>query len=559
MKSKRMLATLLTVSLTASMALVGCGSEKNQSASAEADNGGKDAEQYLNVTAMEPKTLDVSKASDSYSATVLNQCMDALTRMETKDGKEVVVPAMAESWTTSEDGLKWTFKLRDAKWSDGKPVTADQFVYSFKRTLDAKTASPYAFLLFPIKNAQEANAGKISLDEIGVKATDEKTLEIELKSPCAYFLQLTYFKVMEPQREDIIKQHGDRYGSEADTLVFNGPFKVTNWTHNNKIEFEKNDQYWDKDKVSLDKLTFKIIKEDPSRMNELYNGSLDVAQVTKPEWVKKFDETKRFNVIKTYDGATTYEFFNTKDKYFANDKIRKAFMLAKDREGNVTTLFKGLAEPAYAWCPPAIQVGEETFRSKSEDFVKKLAEENKDPKALLIEGLKEIGEDPDPSKHTFKYLDGGTSATNKEFADFAQQNYKKVLGVNIEPELVEWPVFQDKTKKLEYQIASMGWTGDYNDPMTFFDMFVSGAGVVDNGWSSEEYDTLIQKAQNTMDQNERAKLFKQAEELLLYKEGVISPGVYRMRNTYAAKYAKDIMYPMFGSTTYKYAYTSGRK
>lgn len=560
MKSKRMLATILAVSLTASIALTGCGSGGSESANGEnVGEGTKDAEQYLNVLTLEPKTLDVSKSSDSYSSEVLVQCMDALTRTETKDGKEQVAEGVAESWTTSEDGLKWTFNLRDSNWSDGKPVTAKDFEYSIKRTMKPETGSPYAFLLYPIKNAEQVNSSKLPIEELGVKAVDDKTLEITLESPCAYFLGITSFKVMQPQRQDIVEQNEEKYGSEANTLIFNGPFKITEWTHNNQFVLEKNDQYWDKDKVSLDKLTMKIIKEVPSRMSELLNGSLDTCGVSKPEWIKKFDETGNFNVINNYDGATTYTFFNTKDKYMSNAKIRKAFMIAADREGSVQTLFKGLAEPAYAWCPPAVKSGEETFRSKSEDFVKKVKDENSDPKALLVEGLKELGLDTDPSKHTFKYLQSGTNAEAKEFSDFAQQNYSQVLGVNVQVEQVDFPIFQKRTKEFDYQMAAAAWQGDYNDPMTFFDMFISGAGVVPTDWKSEEYDELIKKAQNSTDQNERAALFKQAEELLIYKEAVISPMVYRKRNTYVAKYVHDVMYPLFGVNDYKYAYTSGRK
>ncbi|HCQ90757.1 MAG TPA: peptide ABC transporter substrate-binding protein, partial [Clostridium sp.] len=221
MKSKRLLVSLLTVSLTASIALAGCGKKADEKP-AEGGNENTsqvkmDKDQYLNVVLRsEPKSLDPSKSADGYTSEVLTNVMESLTRVETdENGKRVINPGAAESWKQSDDGKTWTFKLRDMKWSDGQPVTAEQFVYGIRRTLDPKTASQYAFLLEPIKNAQTFNKdkdGKFNVEELGVKAIDEKTIEFTLERPCSYFLDLTYFRVMEPQRQDIIEKHGDKYG-----------------------------------------------------------------------------------------------------------------------------------------------------------------------------------------------------------------------------------------------------------------------------------------------------------------------------------------------------------
>ena len=393
-------------------------------------------------------------------------------------GKNVIVPGAAESWKQSEDGLTWTFKLRDMKWSDGQAVTAEQFVYGIKRTLNPETASEYAFLLYPIKNAEAYNQGKGKVEDLGVKAVDEKTLEITLDKPCSYFLDITHFKVMEAQRQDIIEKYGDKYGTEMETMVFNGPFIIKEWLHNNKVELVKNPEYWDAENVKLEKATMKIIKEESSKMNELYNGSLDVAAVSKQEWVDKLDKTGKYDVVKGYDGSSTYMMFNQSNKYFKNAKIRKAFSIAMDREGMTNTLFRGLSEPAKAWCPPSVQIGEAEFREKVKyEPVEDLKKENPDAKALLIEGLKEEGLDPDPSKHTIKFIQSGTSARDKEFAEFEQENFKNVLGVNIEPDYCEWAVFQNRVNSGDYELASQAWTGDYNDPNTFFDLWTSNSGM----------------------------------------------------------------------------------
>ncbi|MEG0671059.1 peptide ABC transporter substrate-binding protein, partial [Clostridium sp.] len=250
MKSKKILASLLAISMVASVALVGCGKKEDAKTPGTGDSTSKeemDADQYLNMLlGSEPKTIDQSKSSDSYSSTILAQSQEALTRItQDETGKDKIVPGIAESWTKSEDGKTWTFKLRDAKWSDGQPITAENFVYGITRTLSPETASPYAFLLYPIANAAEFNAGKAKAEDLGIKAVDAKTIEFKTTSPCAFFLDLTYFKVMQPQREDILKLHGDKYGSEANTMVFSGPFKISEWAHDSKVEFVKNPEYWD--------------------------------------------------------------------------------------------------------------------------------------------------------------------------------------------------------------------------------------------------------------------------------------------------------------------------
>ena len=561
MKSKKMLASLLALSMLTSVALVGCGKGEGNGSGAAA-NGEADSDQYLNVLLQaEPKTIDQSKASDSFSSEVLTNCQEALTRdVQDENGQDKIEPGMAESWKASEDKTVWTFNLRDAKWSDGQAITAKDFVYGITRTLDQNTASPYAFLLYPIKNAEEFNSGKVKAEELGVKAIDDKTLEFTLKSPCAYFLDLTYFKVMQPQRQDIVEQHGDRYGSEANTMIYSGPFVISEWVHSNKIELVKNPEYWDAENVKLEKATMKIIKDESARMNELYNGSLDMAAVSKPEWIEKLDATGQYEAKKGYDGSTSYTFFNQNDKLFSNAKVRKAFIIAEDRENKIKTLRKGLGEPALSFVPPKVQIGGEEYREKVKDLpIKDLMDENPDPKALLIEGMKELGLGEDPSTITIKYLQSGTDSVAKEYAEFQQQVYQEKLGINVEVEYVEWAQFQTRTDDMDYQVAGMGWSGDYNDPNTYLDLWMSGAGVVPTGWSNPKYDELLTKASQTVDPAERTELFKEAERILLYEDGVISPEAWRFKNTYVGKYVKNYSAPLFGTIDLKYTYTSGRK
>jgi oligopeptide transport system substrate-binding protein len=562
-KTKRLMATLLTLSLTASVALVGCGkNEAKKDDSKPADTAKMDKVQFVNgVMISEPKSLDPSIATDAVASEALVNCMEGLTRIEQdKDGKDVIKEAGAEKWETNADKTVWTFHLRDYKWSDGKPVTAKDFEFAIKRALDPKVGSTYAFILFPIKNAQQYNASKAKVDEVGIKAKDDKTLEFTLEKACPYFLDLTYFKVMYPQREDIVKAQGDKFGTESNTLVFNGPFILKNWAHQSKMEFEKNPTYWDKDSVKLEKLTINIIKDETARMNSLFNGSIDQGAVGKAEWVDKFTKTGKFDVLKKNDPSASYTHFNQKDKYFKNVKIRQAFSLAIDREQELKILYRGLGQPAYGWCPPTLQIGGQDFREKvAIEPLKKFKDEHPDAKALLIEGLKEEGLDPDPAKMVVTALQSGTTARDREVAEFNQQEYKKTLGIEMKAEYVEWPIFQKRTDAFEYQLASVAWGGDYNDPNTFFDMFMTGANIVATGWSNPKYDDLIKKAADTTDADKRTEYFKQAEQILVVDDAVIAPIYYRMKNTFRSKFLKNVMSPLFGQNDYKYAYTEGRK
>lgn len=569
MNSKKIIATVLATAVVATTVLAGCGKKP----ASDTSKTEMDKDQYINAfLKAEPQTLDISKAKDSYSSQILQEVTEGLTRLEKDDkGKEVTKAAGAESWTKSDDGLTWTFKIRDMKWSDGKAVSAKDYEYSIKRTLDPKTAAQYAYFLFTIKGAQEYNSNKDEAkanalkDAVGVKATDDKTLVITLAKPTAYFLDTTNFKVFLPQRQDIVEKAGDKYGTEANTLIFNGPFVLKEWVHQNKFTLEKNPNYWDAKSVKLNTLTFKIIKDEEARMKEIYNGSTDIGNVRKPEWMQKYDQSGKFDKVQGFDGSIVYQFYNTKPEIngqkniFSNVKVRQAFNLAVNKEDVVKTLYKDLGQAAYGWIPKEIQIGGEEYRAKTEEPLKKFAADNKDPKALFIEGLKELGLGDDPSKITVEYLSSGTDAQQKEISEYYQQAYQKTLGIKMTIKYVEWNIAQNMIDKLDYQFSGQAWLGDYNDPMTFMDMFITGANIVPNGWSSKDYDALIEKASASIDPKVRTQAFAEAEKLLVVDQAVVSPINYRKYATYKEKYIKKEMLVNFGSfQEYKYAYTQGR-
>mgnify|MGYP001177763256 CR=1 FL=1 len=556
MNSKKFLSLIISGLLMMSFTLTGCG-KKSVTLNA------KDKTQYIN-TALKVaniKTLDVSKATDAYSSFIIQECMEALGREEIKNGKDVIVPAGAKNWNVSQDGKTWTFNLMNMKWTDGKDVTAQDYVYSILRTLDPATGSQYAYLLTGsgITGAAAYNAGKGPKDAVGVKAADDHTLKITLDQPCAYFEKLLSNKLFTPQRQDLIEKQGDKWGATADGWVYNGPFKIQTYNNGSKIVLIKNENYWDKKSVKLSKLVVSFVEDESARMNSLLNGSIDGGTVDTAEWKDKLSKTGKFNYQKTVMPYTNYYFFNQKDKYFKNLKIRKAFQEAFDQADYVKSVWDSLYAPAYSFVPTSIAIGNDIYRTKvgSDVLPKKPAG---DPKALLVEGLKEIGEDADPSKMDVRDLEPGTDAITKKGGDYLINLYKKKLGVNLKVDYMQWAQYNDKITKGDYQFSGMAWAADYNDPKTFLDMWESNAGVVPIYWVNKDYDALIDDSASTMDQSKRFQDFVKAEKILLSDDAVIIPTAYQVSHSFMPKYVKGVQQVLFAPTgyEYKYAYTQGR-
>ncbi|URZ02916.1 peptide ABC transporter substrate-binding protein [Clostridium felsineum] len=560
MKSKKLLSVLLAAAVVSTVALTGCGGSSSATSAA-------DKEQHLNVEvpASDVKTLDPSKGSDGYSAYILQETMEALGRNEVKNGKQVMTAAGAKSWSQSSDGLTWTFKLRDNKWSDGKPVTADQYVYALKRSLDAKTASEYAYLLIGagIKNADDVNHGKMSTDQLGVSAPDSKTLVINLSHPCAYFEKLLSFKFFIPQREDMVEKAGSKYGSAANTLVYNGPFKMTSMVSGNKLELVKNDQYWDKKSVKLDKVTMYFMDDANTMMNSLQSGQIDVADTSKPEWTNRLKKTGKFNNITGDVPVDSYIAFNNQDKnkLLTNAKIRKAISLAINREDYLKTIGHGLGKVSYAWVPEAVQLGNDTYRDKASVSLK---DSKEDPKELFKQGLKELGMDTDLSKVVLTDEEAGTDEKHKQEGDYFINQFKKTLGITLKVDYKEWKQFLQDEEDLNYEMQSGEmWSADYDDPMTFMDMWETDAAKTTNGYSNKEYDSLIEAAKVEKDQSKRLDEFKKAEDILINKDASIAPTYSQGMNIFAYKYVKGIQTPAFAASgsrnvEFKYAYISGK-
>ncbi|MCI8783853.1 peptide ABC transporter substrate-binding protein [Lachnospiraceae bacterium 48-21] len=557
---KKLVAVLLTASMALSLAACGGKGDGGSSGGSQGGSGSGEAQEFNTFLATEPSTLDTIKGNDMYGWDINKNTLEPLTRLVEKDGEQEREGAGAESWEPNEDGTVWTFKIRDNKWSDGEDVTAADYAYGITRTLDPEAGSPNSFFTAPfIKNGQKVVNGELGVEELGVKAVDDKTLEITLEAPTPYFMSITDTRACYPVRQDIAEKYGETYGSELDSLVFNGPFKVDSWTHNSEITLVKNDQYWDKDNVKLDKVKFSIITDSNARYNSFESGALDNISVGEQEWVDRFSAKENVERVDTKQPAMRFDFFNVEDELFGNLNIRKAFALAVDREDMAKTIYQDLHVPAYWWVPEGISTGENgEYREQVEGPLAKIAKEE-DAKELLLKGMEELGLGSDPSKITVKYSLSATTQWARNYGEYVQQKYKDILGVNIELDFNEWSTFQQKTNSGDFQMANMVWTTDYDDPMSMISLFTTeNSGNIPTNWSNATFDDLIAQASREMDESKRVDLYAQAE-TVLFEEGCnICPLVNERKIAFHYDYAKNLNERETTTTGFKYVYIEGK-
>lgn len=276
----------------------------------------------------------------------------------------------------------------------------------------------------------------------------------------------------------------------------------------------------------------------------------DVVPVSTAEWVEKLDQNKDYVKKVVSLPRTEYLFFNQEVELFSNEKVRQAFSIALNREEIASEVYQGMQEPAYGWIPNSMQVDGVNFREMAGEPIQELIEENPDPKALLIEGLKELGMSEDPSQVTVQLMSRNTS---QDIAEYFQYTFNTVLGVNVEIDPVEWPVFQERNRGLDYEMGFKSYGADFDDPYSMMQLWMTGVKTVPTGWSNEEYDRLMTEASQSLDKELRAKDYKEAEALVL-RTATICPYAYSTDISYSKNYVKNIMEPVFSSTLYKYSY-----
>lgn len=564
MKRNKILALVLTGMMLTATCFAGCGDKKTTPTDTTTTTQ-MDKEQKITLNiGDDANTLDSCLATDEVSFTVLAQCFEGLAR-ETNDGTtDKIVPGAAEKWDISKDGLVWTFHLRDLKWTDGKPVTAKDFEYAWKRLLNPKTGASYASFLYCIKGAEEYNSEKGKVEDVGIKAVDDKTFEVTLKAPSPTFEKTLAFNSFLPLRQDIVEAQGDKYGQDATKMVFCGPFTLSNWVRGSKFIFEKNKDYWDAKTVKLTEVTMLMVSDREAQMQMLQNKELDQTGAM-GDWIaklKKDAEAGKYQYVTGPRPANDYFEINQKcsNKMLTNKKVRMALALSFDRQKFLDTIYKRLM-PAYGVVPYGIAIGDKEYRKATPEQLKDIQGQYSDMskvKALFEEGCKEAG--VDPSKATFKLLLRNGDSTNKKIGEYFQSEWQKNLGIKVDVDLpADFPTFLKRTKGGDYEVAFAGWAGDYNDPMTFLEMWKTGDGNNDAKYSNPEFDKLINQAKIEMDATKRGELYKQAEKVLIDDAGVI-PIDFADRHSFIQPWVKGLQIPMFGADwELKNCYIQGRQ
>ncbi|GAB4073195.1 dipeptide ABC transporter substrate-binding protein DppE [Barrientosiimonas marina] len=484
--------------------------EKEDTDEAETDTGeaaedeGGDSEDdvlYMN-NGEEPTSLDPPIGFDSVSWEVLNNLMEGLTRLGQDDTPQ---PGMAEDWDVSDDGKTYTFHLRDdANWSNGDPVTAGDFAYAWRKLLDPETGSSAAFLGYFIEGGEAYNAGDGSAEDVAVKAVDEKTFEVTLKSPTGFFLHIVSNPAFFPVNQEVAENNPE-WHTEADSFVANGPFELESWTHDKEMILTRNTEYWDSDTVKLDEVNWVMVDDVNTEYQMYESGELDVTEIPSEMAEQRIDGDDV--VIDDQAGVYFYR-FNLGEEPFQNQKIRKAFALSVNQDDIVNYVTKNKEKAANAFVSPGFtSPSGDDFRDVNGDLV------NFDPekaKQLLEEGMEEEGYDELPPV-TLTY---NTDEQHKAIAETMQNMFSENLGIDVELANTEWNVFLEDQKELNLQFSRSSFLFDYGDPINFLESFITDSTMNRTDWSNEEYDELIAQAKQESDEEKRWELMYDAEEML---------------------------------------------
>ena len=583
-KTKKILSLALASTMVLSLAACGGGSTSTpttaaetttaapadadttgETTAAEAEGEGAEGETTSNgnniavCLASEPQTVDPALNSAVDGAIMINHFFEGLVKwVDDGEGNAMTAPGQAEYWekVVNDDGtVTYTMKLRDGiKWSDGKEVTAGDFEYSWKRLANPETAADYCYMIDMVQNYAGIANSESDPDTLGIKAIDDKTLEIVLSYDCPYFEEIMAFPATFPVRQDLVEGN-DEWTYDVATYVSNGPYKMKEWSHNAYILAEKNENYYDFANLGPDTIRFTLLDDANAILAAYKSGELDFIEELPPDEMANYLASGELTVA-DYIG-TYYVCFNTEDEVFSNPLIRKAFSLAIDRNYIVENVSQAGEVPATGYVPAGVNdaagpgsddfrtVGGEYYSVAEEDYEKNCEE----ARALLAEAGYPNGE----GFPTVEYM-YNTNDKHKAIGEALQNMWQEQLGVTVNLSNQDWNVFLESRKQGDYQIARNGWIADYNDPCSFLDMWYTGGGNNDAQYSNKDYDAKIDAAKATAVQEERMKAFHEAEDILIEQDNVLAP-VYFYTQPYMIKddiqgmYYTPLGYFFFGYTT----------
>lgn len=508
---------------------------------------GASEKQVLNwMTSAEIITMDPSKATDATSFTQMENTMEGLYQLD-KDNQ--AKEALATKAAQSKDGLTWTFDLRkDGKWSNGQAVTAKDFVYSWQRTVNPKTASQYSYIFSGIKNADAIVAGKKAPSSLGVKALGKYKLQVKLDHKLPYFKLLLAFPVFFPEDQTAVEKYGSKFGTSSKTTVFNGPFVQKGWTGANlSWKMVKNKNYWNKSAVKLAQINFMVEKSPSTAYNLYQDGKLDTA-ILSAQAAKNLQKQAGYVIRK--NNGTTYMQFNTKLAKFKSTKLRQAVSMALDRKALAKTLGGGFTGATTFTAADMTKVDGQDFTQLAQDKTTKQITSYH--KTLAQKTFKEALKDLQLKKLSFTLLTADDDSS-KAIGEYIQSALETAFGNQVSVKVQSLPTKSQfaKMDSGNFEACVSGWNADFADPISFLDCMTSTNGYNSGKWSNKQYDQLIAKSKTVTLSSQRMQLLAKAENILMTDQGVtplVQSGSAWMLNTKV----KGLIYN--GSYYFEYAY-----
>ncbi|AZJ24606.1 peptide ABC transporter substrate-binding protein (plasmid) [Bacillus wiedmannii bv. thuringiensis] len=529
----------------ASLLLTACSSGEIETKNNAKATGKNETKKYIHLPYIaEIPTMDVTKATDGESMNVMKNVFEGLYALG--QGNKPI-PAVAESYEVSEDKKTYIFHLRDSQWSNGTPVTAEDFVFSWKRAVNPDTAAEYAFLFFDIKNAKKINSKELPVDQLGVKAIDDKTLEVQLEQPVPYFIDLTTFATFLPINEKYFESKGKQYGLEADQLVYNGAFTLDNWKHEQGFQLKKNPNYWDAKTVKLDEVNFDIVKDKSTEINLYEAGQLDRVGLT-GDFVDKYRKNPDFKER----SEVTVQFLrmNQKNEVLKNKNARLAISQAMNKKAFVDKVLNNGSLPADGFIPADFAKG-----SDGKDFRKENGILVKDDVNAAKENWKKAKQEIGKEQATLELLtsDNVLAKKNAEYLKGELEKNLEGLTINVKPQPRKQQI--QLLLNSDYDLGVDVWGPDIPDPITFLDLFTTDSSYNFDKYSNKAYDELIHQVKTNLAGDEKARweAMKQAEKILL-EDGAVAPFYQPGRSYLQRSSVKGIVTNDFGGEfNYKWA------
>lgn len=539
MKFTKIFAAGATVIASAAV-LAACGSNSNSSSSAKKSINWEES--------AEIPTMDMSKATDATSFNQLNNVMEGLYRLG-KNSK--VENALATKTQVSKDGKTWTFTLRDSKWSDGTPLTAKDFVYSWRRTVNPKTASQYAYLFEGIKNATKISANKAPVSSLGVKAEGKNKLVVTLDKRIPYFKLLMGFPLFFPQQQKAVEKYGSKYGTASKYMAYNGPFVQTGWTGSNlSWKLKKNNNYWDKKDVKLDTINYSVQKTPSTAYNLYQSNKLDAVALDSQQ-TKNLKNQNGYTIRPT--ASTFYLEYNQKNnKDLKNANLRRAISLSINRKALGNAL-GGSNKPANSVTPTGLtKVENQDFASKTADTTYSKYDPT-EAKKYFKKAQQELGK----KTISLNILSDDTDAGQKTTETLQSQLEENLKGIKIDVQNVPFKTRLSRSTAGNFDIVVTGWSADFADPISFDDLFTSKNTQNNGKWSNSQYDSLIAASKTATNDEQRYADLVKAEKILLKDQG-ITPLYYKTEAWMVRPSIKGIVYNAAGANyNFKEAYVSG--